>query len=671
MLELNDARIRIDQEATAPLSIPPLNPDAPDIVWRPTPDYSERSRLRRFMRDLGVDSYDGLLAWANADPARFWDAAVRDLGLEFYRPYTRTLDLSRGLPWARWFEGGLYNYAHDAVDKWAAGTQRDKTAVVWEGEEGATRTLTYAELREQCDRMANALRARGVQKGDRVAVYLPMLVETVVAQLAIAKLGAVFVPVFSGYGAPAVAARLTDCDASVLITADGAYRRGKPVDMKRVADEAVAAAPSVRHVVVARRIGADVPWTAGRDLWWHELVESASPHFETERTEPEDPYMLIYTSGTTGRPKGAVHVHAGFPVKGAQDLAHCFDVGPDDVLHWYTDIGWMMGPWAIGGTLMLGATLVLYDGTPDYPDPGRMWALVERHSISVLGIAPTAARALKAHGDGPARARDLSSLRVLGSSGEAWDPASWRWFFDVVGGGRCPVINYSGGTEISGGIVGCTTITPLKPACFAGPVPGMDADVVDDAGHPVRGGVGELVIRGPWPGMTRGFWRDEERYLDTYWSRLPGVWVHGDWAEIDADGFWYIRGRSDDTIKVAGKRVGPAEVESAALAHPSVAAAAAVGVPHELKGETVVVFAVAAAGVEESEGLRGEVMEAITRSLGKALKPERVHFVRDLPRTRNGKILRRVIRARYLDRPLGDLSSLENPAAIDEIARAR
>ncbi len=654
-----------------PSSIPPLNPGAPDVVWRPTPEYLERSRLRRFMRDVGVDSYGALLAWATEDPARFWDAAVRDLGLEFYRPYTQTLDLSRGLPWTRWFVGGLYNYAHDAVDKWAAGPTRDKAAVVWEGEEGATRTLTYAGLREQCDRMVNALRGHGIGKGDRVAVYLPMLPETVVAQLAIAKLGAVFVPVFSGYAAPAVAARLVDCDASALITADGAYRRGKPVDMKGIADEALTGAPAVRRVVVVRRTGADVSWTEGRDLWWHALAGAASPHVETARTEPEDPYMLIYTSGTTGRPKGAVHVHGGFPIKGAQDLAHLFDVQQDDVLHWYTDIGWMMGPWAIGGALMLGATLALYDGTPDYPDPGRMWEFVERHRVTVLGIAPTAVRSLKAHGDEPVRAHDLSSLRVLGSSGEAWDPESWRWFFDVVGGGRCPIINYSGGTEISGGIVGCTTITPLKPACFAGPVPGMDADVVDDEGNPVRGEVGELVIRGPWPGMTRGFWRDPERYLGTYWSRLPDIWVHGDWAEIDADGFWYIRGRSDDTIKVAGKRVGPAEVESAALAHPSVVAAAAVGVPHELKGEVVVVFAVARAGVEEGEGLRAEVVDAVVRSLGKALKPERVHFVRDLPKTRNGKILRRVIRARYLDRPLGDLSSLENPAAVDEIANVR
>jgi acetyl-CoA synthetase len=655
----------------SPSSIPALNPDAPDVAWRPPPDYVERSRLRRFMRTVGVDSYHELLAWAAADPARFWDAAVRDLELEFYQQYAATLDLSRGVPWARWFEGGLYNYAHDAVDKRASGAAGGKVAVVWEGEEGATRTLTYAELYAASNRLASALQGLGIEQGARVGVFLPMIPETVAAMLALAKLGAIVIPIFSGYAAPAVAARLADCEATLLITADGFFRRGKPVEMKRVADEAVAAVPGLQHVIVVRRAGIDVPWTEGRDLWWHELVAAGSPAFETRHTTPEDPYMILYTSGTTGRPKGAVHVHGGFPIKGAQDLAHCFDVQADDVLFWLTDLGWMMGPWAISGTLMLGATLLLYDGTPDYPGPDRLWALAARHGITVLGIAPTAVRALKTHGAAPVRAHDLGRLRVLGSTGEPWDPESWRWLFETAGRGRCPIINYSGGTEISGGIVGCTTITPLKPCCFAGPVPGMDVDVVDEMGHSVRGAVGELVIRGPWPGMTRGFWKDPDRYLETYWSRLPGTWVHGDWAEIDADGFWYIRGRSDDTIKVAGKRIGPAEVEAAALAHPAVAAAAAVGVPHAIKGEAVVVFAVLRPGLEEGEALRAEIAEAIVRALGKALKPEAVRFVGDLPRTRNAKILRRVIRARYLGRPLGDLTSLENPAAVEEIAHAR
>jgi acetyl-CoA synthetase len=653
------------------VQIPPLRADADAVAWRPTREYVERSRLRRLMSDLGIESFDGLLTWAAAHPAEFWDATLRELGLEFYRPYTATLDMGRGLPWTRWFVGGLYNYAHDAVDKWAAGPKAASPALLWEGEEGATRSLSYGELAEEANRLAGALRDRGIGRGDRVGIFLPMIPETVMAMLALAKLGAIAIPIFSGYAAPSAATRLVDCEAVALITADGFYRRGKAVEMKRIADEAVAAAPAVKTVVVVRRTGDAAPWTTGRDVWWHDLREVGPTTFETCRTEPEDPYMIIYTSGTTGRPKGAVHVHGGFPIKGAQDLAHCFDVQQDDVLFWLTDLGWMMGPWAISGTLMLGATLLLYDGTPDYPGPDRLWALAERHGVTVMGIAPTAVRALRTHGDAPVRAHPLSALRVLGSTGEPWDPDSWRWLFETVGRGRCPIINYSGGTEISGGIVGCTTITPLKPCCFAGPVPGMDADVVDEDGHPVRGRVGELVLRGPWPGMTRGFWKDPDRYIDTYWSRFPDTWVHGDWAEIDADGFWYIRGRSDDTIKVAGKRLGPAEVESAALTHPGVAAAAAIGVPDELKGESAVVFAVLRPGERESEALRGEIEAAIVAVLGKALKPRAVRFVSDLPRTRNAKILRRVIRAGYLGQPLGDVSSLENPAAVEELGRTR
>jgi acetyl-CoA synthetase len=331
----------------------------------------------------------------------------------------------------------------------------------------------------------------------------------------------------------------------------------------------------------------------------------------------------------------------------------------------------MMGPWLVSGSLTLGATAFLYDGSPDFPDPGRVWGLVERHQVTVLGIAPTVVRALMRSGDEWVARHDLSSLRILGASGEPWNPGPWRWYQDVVGGGRCPLINYSGGTEISGGIVASTPMTPAKPTSFAGPVPGMDADVVDEQGNPVRGIVGELAIRQPWPGMTRGFWRDPERYLETYWSRVPDLWVHGDWALVDRDGFWFIQGRSDDTIKVAGKRLGPAEVESAAVTHPGVAEAAAIGVPHELKGETVVVFCVPRPGQEPADQLREEVSAAIVRSLGKSLAPDRVLFVREMPRTRSGKVMRRVIRAVYLGQEPGDLSSLENPSGLDEVRAAR
>jgi acetyl-CoA synthetase len=642
-----------------------------EIVWRPSDEYLQRSRLRRFMAREGIGSFEELLTRAADDVAWFWDATVKDLDLQFYRPYERVVDLSNGTPWATWFPGGQYNYVHNALDKHATGPLADKTALIWEGDDGATSHLTYRALWEQTNQLAGALAALGIGKGDRVGIFMPMLPETAIATFAVSKLGAIYIPIFSGYGAESVATRLRDAGAKALITADGFYRRGKVIPLKETADAAIADVESIESVVLFRRTGEAVPFTAGRDHWWHEIVPSQPTERETERTNAEDPYMIIYTSGTTGRPKGALHTHDGFPIKATQDLAHCFDVQEDDTLLWFTDLGWMMGPWAITGTLTLGATLVLFEGTPDWPEPDRLWSLIEKYRITVCGVAPTVVRALMAQGDHWPQGRDLSSLRALGSSGEAWNPGPWQWFFEQIGGGRCPIINYSGGTEISGGILSSFTILPLKPTCFSAPVPGMAVDVVDDAGNPVRGAVGELVIRNAWPGMTRGFWQDTARYEETYWSRIPGLWVHGDFARVDDDGFWYILGRSDDTIKVAGKRVGPAEIESAAVSHPAVQEAAAISIPHAIKGETIVAFVVLRPGHAPSEPLRQEIEMEITNQLGKSLKPESVKFVTDLPKTRNAKVMRRVIRARYLDLPLGDITALENPGAVDGIGQAR
>ncbi len=546
--------------------------------------------------------------------------------------------------------------------------QAGQIAIRWEGEEGERRELTYGELAADVSRVAGGLRALGVRKGDRVGIFLPMLPETAVATLAVGKLGALFIPVFSGYGAEAVATRLRDAGATVLITADGFLRRGSVVPMKETADAAADAAPSVEKVVVFPRLGRDVPWSIARDVRWEELAAGQPADLPTEQTESEDPCLIIYTSGTTGRPKGALHSHVGFPLKAAQDMAHCFDVDGGDTLFWFSDLGWMMGPWAIMGTLTLGATCMLYEGAPDYPHPDRLWQLVETHRITHLGIAPTAVRALMTQGDDWVTRHDLSSLRILGSTGEPWNPGPWQWYFEKVGGGRCPIINYSGGTEISGGILGCVTLRPLKPTCFNTVVPGMAADVFDEQGKPVRGQVGELVLKAPWPGMTRGFRNDRERYLETYWSRWPGVWVHGDWALVDEDDCWYILGRSDDTIKAAGKRIGPAEVESAACSHPAVKEAAAIGIPHEVKGEAVVVFAVLKPEQTPDDALGEAVRAQVAEVLGKALRPDRVLFIRELPKTRNAKVMRRVIRARYLGLDPGDLSALENPAAVDGIA---
>jgi len=479
-------------------------------------------------------------------------------------------------------------------------------------------------------------------------------------------------PASSLYGADAVGSRLADCEAKLLVTADGFARRGTAVPMKATADEALGMAPSVEQCLVVRRTGADVAWNPERDTWWDSAVTSASAEpLESAPTDANDPFMIIYTSGTTGQPKGALHVHAGFPVKAAVDLAHSFDLQAGDTLFWFTDMGWMMGPWAVAGAPMLGATLFIYEGTPDYPRPGRVWDLVARHRITHLGISPTLVRSLMAHGSEPPRSHDVSSLVVLGSTGEPWNPDPWWWLFRTVGGSRLPIINYSGGTEIGGGILSCTTLSPIAPCSFSGPSPGMAADVVDATGNPLRGEVGELVIRQPWPGMTQGFWHDRDRYLDAYWSRLPGVWVHGDWARIDAAGFWYISGRSDDTIKVAGKRIGPAEVESAAVAHPSVVEALAVGVPHEMKGEAIVVFAVVRAGAEDADELATSIGDGVVERLGKSFRPAAVHLVPALPKTRNGKILRRLARAAYLGLDPGDISALEDASTLQPISALR
>jgi acetyl-CoA synthetase len=645
--------------------------DGADVAWRPDPAIAAEARLTRFLRSTGEVSLDALQARAVADPAWFWGAATDDIALPWARRPREVADFSGGPAWTRWWIGGSFDWSWAAVEP---RSERDPggIAVTWEGEDGEVRNITNEALARSVHTAVEQLGELGVGPGDRVGILLPMLPETVVAVLAVSRIGAIYTPIFSGYAAPAIAARLADCEAKLLITADGFLRRGSWVDLKSVADAAVAAAPSVERVLVVRRAGEALvtSWRDERDHWWRTPgaapVVPLSPD-PTER-DPETPYMIIYTSGTTGRPKGAVHVHGGFPVKAAQDLAHTFDLTSRDSLFWFTDLGWMMGPWAIAGSLLLGARLVMFEGAPDYPGPDRLWSIVERHRVTHLGLSPTVIRALMAHGEEPVRSHDRSSLRVLGSTGEPWNPEPWWWFFQEVGDGRCPVVNYSGGTEVSGGIVGGNVVGPIKPASFSGPCIGTAADVVDDAGNPVRGRVGELVIRAPLPGMTRGFWGDRERYEATYWSRWPGLWAHGDWASIDDDGFWFIHGRSDDTLKVAGKRVGPAEVESAAVGHPAVLEAAAIGVPHEVKGEAIVVLCVLRPGVADDDELRASVAKAVADELGKPLKPEVVAVVRSLPKTRSGKVMRRVIRAAWLGLDPGDVSALDDPASLADIA---
>lgn len=643
---------------------------AQEIFWTPPRELAQKSNVARFMQKHSIQNYEELVRRSTSDIEWFWDGVVRDLNIEFFQPYEEVLDTSRGIPWATWFTGGKINLTHNCLDRHTHGSTNQKLALIWEGEDGAVRRLTYEELHHITNRLANALQELGIGKGDTVGIFMPMVPEIVAAFLAIAKIGAIVVPIFSGFGAEAAATRLNDCSAKLLITADGFWRKGKVIEMKAVADEAVARSPSVQHLIVLKRLGLETPWVKERDLWWHEVVDQHSERCATEPMDSEDPFMVIYTSGTTGRPKGSVHVHGGFTVKIAEEVAYQTDLQDNDVLYWVTDMGWIMGPWEVVGGLALGGTVFLYEGAPDHPGADRLWSMIERHRITTLGISPTLIRALMRHGEGPLKKHDLSSLRILGSTGEPWNPDPYRWCFEKVGRGRCPIINLSGGTEVGACFLSPLPITELKPCTLRGPALGMDIDVFDETGRPVRGQVGELVCKKPWPGMTRGLWKDPERYIDAYWSRFEGVWTHGDWAFVDEDGFWFLHGRSDDTIKIAGKRLGPAEVESVLVSHPAVAESAAIGVPDELKGEAIWCYALLRPNHQPSDALREELRQLAVGKLGKSFAPDQIRFVKELPKTRNAKILRRAIRAVALGKDPGDLSNLENPQALEEIKRA-
>ncbi|MEZ0347180.1 MAG: AMP-binding protein [Thermus sp.] len=624
-------------------------------VWYPEEE-ARNTRLYRFMEALGFHDYEAFYRYSVEEAEDFYHQFLGHLGVPWRRPYSKVIE--GGFPFPRFFVGGRLNLVEAALRH-----PEDRPALLHETEDGQVRALTYGELRREVARVAAGLRALGVGRGERVGIWMPMGLEAATLLLATAWLGAIAVSIFSGYAAEAAAIRLKDAEARLLAVQDGFLRRGRRVELLGEARKALALS-GTEGLLVVRRLG--LPLGAG-EVDYAALGGETSP---PEEMESMDPFMLIYTSGTTGRPKGTVHYHAGFPLKAALDMALLFDLKEEDRLFWFTDLGWMMGPWAILGGLILGGTGFLYDGAPDHPGPERLWRMVEAHRLTHLGLSPTLVRALIPFGEAPVRAHDLSSLRVLGSTGEPWNLEPYLWFFRVVGEEKRPIVNYSGGTEVSGGILGNVLLKPIKPMGFNTAVPGMKAAVLDEAGRPVRDQVGELAVLAPWPGMTKGFWRDEARYLDAYFAKVPGVWVHGDFALLDEEGHFFILGRSDDTLKVAGKRVGPAEVETAALGHPALKEAAAIGVPDPVKGEAIVLFAVLKPGVEASPALAEAVAEKVAEALGKPLRPERVLFVPDLPKTRNAKVMRRVVRAAYLGQDPGDLSALENPEAVEAIRQA-
>ncbi|MGM9922791.1 MAG: AMP-binding protein [Bacillus sp. (in: firmicutes)] len=635
-------------------------------VWFPNEDTMKQTRLYKWIQLLGYDDYDSFYMKSIEDVSWFWNEAVKELGINWYRPYDTTLQTDSDWKYPRWFVNGKMNAIESTLDKWAKNPDTaHNRALIWEGDNGDIKTYTFSQLNREVHAAAAGFLKLGIQKGDVATIYMPMIPETVISMMALAKIGAIFSPVFSGYGAQAIATRIQAASAKYVITADGYYRRGKKIAMKSEADQAVGSCPSIKHVIVVNHTNEQCAWMAKRDIHWEALI-SNDTIVETLQTDSDHPLMLLYTSGTTGKPKGAVHTHSGFPIKAAFDAGIGMDVNKEDTFFWYSDMGWMMGPFLVFGGLINGAAIVLFEGVPDYPSNERIWEVCSKHGVTHLGISPTFIRSIMNQDATAINQYDLSALKAIGSTGEPWNPDPWMWLFKHVGKEKIPIINYSGGTEISGGILGNTLLKPISPITFNTPLPGMHADVFNSEGQPVVNEVGELVILKPWVGMTNSFWKENERYEAAYWQVYDKAWVHGDWVIKDKDGFWTITGRSDDILNIAGKRVGPAEIESVIVSHPQVIECASIGVPHAVKGECAVCFAVLD-NIAASDELRKELLQMVSNALGKALKPAEIHFVPQLPKTRNGKVMRRVIKAAYLDQPTGDLSALENAETLENI----
>ena len=669
-----------------------------EVVYEPDPAVVESSNVAAFMREYGIESDEELIERTTqsipGEPESgvewFWDEVVEYLGIDFYTEYDAVRDDTDGPQFSRWYPGGEINIAHNVVDRHAAvdSPNRNRVALIWEGEPGDVRELTFHELHRESNRVANYLESVGVGVGDTVSLYLPMVPEVVAILYGCLQVGAIAVPIFSGFGTEATATRIADAESSVLFTADGFYRRGSEVHLKGDADAAIAEAGHVEHVVVYDRLGktpgsaseadgdepdpettAAIPWTADRDVTYRSAVGSRSPHYETKRLASDQESMLLYSSGTTGTPKGIVHTHAGVQVQCAKEIHFGFDAKPHDRFFWVSDIGWMMGPWTLIGNHTFGNTVFMYEGAPDHPEPDRFWKQIDRHGLTVFGISPTAIRALRKHGDEWVEGHDLSSLRLLGSTGEPWDPESWLWFHEVIGRGEAPIINISGGTEICGCFLMPLPTQPLKPCTLGGPGLGMSIDIVDFDGESVRdrNERGLLVARDSCPSMTKSLWSGDERYLTEYWSRFEDLWNHGDFAQQDEDGFWFLHGRADDALNVAGRKVGPAEIEGVLIEHDAVNQAVAVGVPDDTTGTAVIAYVVLEPGVEPSEDLREELRAVVGSKHGKPFRPRELLFVDAFPKTQSGKIIRRAIAAVYTDEDPGDLSSMENPEALEAL----
>ncbi|EFW92613.1 AMP-dependent synthetase and ligase [Haladaptatus paucihalophilus DX253] len=649
--------------------------DVDEIVHEPSREFVESTNVWEFMQEHDIDDYEELIERTCSEVDWFWDEMVDYLDIDFYEDYDSVRDDSEGPQFSDWYPGGKINIAHNTLDRYAQvdSPERNHVACIWEGEPSDVREITYHELYREANMVANALEERGIETGDTVGLYMPMVPEVISILYGILKVGAIAVPIFSGFGTDATATRIEDSECSVLFTGDGFYRRGSEVVLKDTADEAIEEAGHVEHTIVYDRLGSDdIPWDDERDERWDEAVLEQDDEYETKELDASAESMLLYSSGTTGKPKGIVHTHAGQLLQCAKEIYFGFDHKDADRFFWVSDIGWMMGPWTLIGNHAFGGTVFMYEGAPDYPDPDRFWEMIDRHGLTVFGISPTAIRALRQYGDEWLDDYDLSSLRLLGSTGEPWDPESWLWFYENVGGSEAPIINISGGTEICGCFLMPMPIQSLKPCTLGGPGLGMDIDIVNANGESIADTHerGYLVARDSCPSMTKSLWSGDERYLNTYWSTFDDMWNHGDWAQKDEDGFWFLHGRSDDAINVAGRKVGPAEVEGALMDHDAVNQAAAVGVPDDTTGQAVVTYVILEPDVDAGDDLRADLREQVGEELGKPFRPREILFVDEFPKTQSGKIIRRAIEAAYTGEDLGDMSSIENPDSLEKLDEA-
>lgn len=641
--------------------------DHAQTIWTPTSSIIAAAYVTKLAEAAGCADYDALLRHSLKRPDRYWEKALEFLRIAWARPPEAYVDLTRGPEFPRWFPGGDINWVDTVLAFADAPTSASRYAVVAEREDGSVSRVTYKELGEQVRKFAAGLLRQGVKRGDRIGLLTENGIEATISALAISYIGAIMVPLFSGFGTDAIVSRLQPSGATILIASTGFDRRGVRVDVSATLRAALGRLPEIRLVIWKTSDGEAAP---SDGVEWRSVMAGGVSTLPASRMTPDDPFMIIYTSGTTGKPKGAVHSHGGFPPKIAHDAAVHFDVGEGDIFCWPADMGWIAGTLVLSAALLRGATLVCYDGAPDYPDWSRMSRLIERHRITHFGSAPTLIRGLAANAP-LSIAGDMTSLELLITAGEGIDPEHFLWFQRHFGSGTCPLINYTGGTEVSGALLSSVVVRPIAPGGFNTASPAVAVEVVDSAGTPLVDSIGELSITAPFVGMTQSFWQDDDRYLESYWRTIPGIWVHGDLALRTADGHYFMRGRSDDTLKVAGKRLGPAEVEEILLELPDVNEAAAIGVDDPVKGQKLVVFLVpATAWDRDVQRLTKLVRDQVDLRLGKPFRPGAVHLVTQLPKTRSSKVMRRLIRSVYCNQPLGDLSALDNPAALDELRRA-